>query len=104
MCALHHANSFGFNEDLALQDYIESSFIMYFPYASWILLFFFCTSSPASGCRGSSCSTSHLHNVIPMHIYTHSYQILFMRRSCSQKLSLIYPSNISRVLLIVTYL
>ena len=51
---------------------------------------------------GSSCSNSHLH--ILMHINTHSYQILFVCGTCSQNLSLIYPSNILRVLLIVTCL
>ena len=51
---------------------------------------------------GSSCSNSHLH--IPMHINTHLYQILFMHGTCSQKLSLIYPFNILRLLLTFTYL
>jgi len=74
---------------------------------SWLMLFSAKTRSPqgrtsANALTGSSCSNSDLH--IPMHINIHLYQILFMCGTCSQNLSLTYPSNILRELLIVTYL
>ena len=48
------------------------------------------------------CSSNHL--LVPLHIYTHLYHILFMRGTYSVSLLLIYLWNILRVTLLTTFL
>jgi len=99
----------GYQDLLSLTDIIaveprraQASLCMLFKIVHGLCLFPPNMQTTVNVQTGNCCSSNHL--LVPLHIYTHLYHILFMRGTYSVSLLLIYLWSILRVTSLTTFL